>query len=101
MIGQLLKSGINWPVADLSHEQPLTGLTFVLTGTLSKMTRNEARQQLQLLGAKVAGSVSARTDFVVAGDNAGSKLSRANELGIEVRDEDWLSGVLNDPASLA
>ncbi len=65
----------------------LAGQTFVLTGTLSSMTRGEAGEKLKALGAKVAGSVSAKTSCVVAGENAGSKLDKANALGVKVIDE--------------
>jgi DNA ligase (NAD+) len=65
----------------------LEGLTFVLTGTLPTLTRDEAKERLEALGAKVAGSVSKKTSFVVAGSEAGSKLDKASELGVEVWDE--------------
>jgi DNA ligase (NAD+) len=100
VIHQLLESGIHWPVSKRPAAQPLTGLTFVLTGTLTQMPRNEAKQKLQSLGAKVAGSVSAKTDYVVAGDKAGSKLDKANSLGLSVRDEQWLLQLLDNPESL-
>ena len=74
----------------------LAGLTFVLTGTLSRLTRSEATGKLKARGAKVAGSVSKKTSFVVAGEAAGSKLDRANELGIKVLSEDELFEMLND-----
>ena len=74
----------------------LAGLTFVLTGTLSRLTRSEATEKLKARGAKVAGSVSKKTSFVVAGEAAGSKLDRANELGIKVLSEDELFEMLND-----
>jgi DNA ligase (NAD+) len=71
---------------------PLAGQTVVLTGTLSAMTRDEAKEKLEALGAKVAGSVSKKTSFVVAGTEAGSKLDKANELGVKVLDEvQWLA----------
>ncbi|MCS4487782.1 NAD-dependent DNA ligase LigA [Streptococcus sciuri] len=75
---------------DSSRSGTLTGLTVVLTGKLEELTRNEAKEKLQNLGAKVTGSVSKKTDIVVAGSDAGSKLTKAQELGIEVRDENWL-----------
>ncbi len=68
-------------------EQPLLGQTLVLTGTLTSMGRDDAKEKLQALGAKVSGSVSAKTHAVIAGENAGSKLSKAEELGIAVWDE--------------
>jgi len=73
---------------------PLDGQTVVLTGTLSQMTRDEAKERLEALGAKVAGSVSKKTSFVVAGTDAGSKLTKANELGVEVWDEERLVAFL-------
>jgi DNA ligase (NAD+) len=67
--------------------QPLVGCTVVLTGALPTLSRDQARELLEAAGAKVAGSVSKKTSFVVAGSDAGSKLDRARELGIEVLDE--------------
>lgn len=90
VVEDLLAQGIYWdkieevePIAD----NPFKDKTVVLTGTLSQMGRNEAKALLQQLGAKVTGSVSAKTDFVIAGDNAGSKLAKANELNIKVLSE--------------
>lgn len=74
----------------VSTEAQLSGLTVVLTGKLEKMTRNEAKEKLQNLGAKVTGSVSKKTDLIVAGSDAGSKLTKAQDLGITIQDEDWL-----------
>ena len=70
----------------------VTGKTVVFTGTLARLTRNEAKAQAERLGAKVAGSVSKKTDYVVAGADAGSKLDKARELGVTVLSEDeWLA----------
>jgi DNA ligase (NAD+) len=72
---------------DSDGPKHLAGQVFVLTGTLSQMTRDEAKQQLQALGAKVTGSVSAKTDVLVAGVSAGSKLAKAEKLSVTVWDE--------------
>ncbi|HEO5331696.1 TPA: NAD-dependent DNA ligase LigA [Streptococcus agalactiae] len=74
----------------VSTDAQFSGLTVVLTGKLEKMTRNEAKEKLQNLGAKVTGSVSKKTDLIVAGSDAGSKLTKAQDLGITIQDEDWL-----------
>jgi DNA ligase (NAD+) len=79
---------VRWPVMPRAVVLPLAGQTWVLTGTLERMSRDEAKARLQALGAKVAGSVSAKTTVVVAGPGAGSKLERATELGVTVIDED-------------
>jgi DNA ligase (NAD+) len=73
---------------------PLQGLTFVLTGTLPNLSREEAKQKIEAAGGKVAGSVSKKTNFVVAGADAGSKLTKARELGIEILTEEQLVGRL-------
>lgn len=97
VITALLAAGIEFPegeAASAPTEQPLEGQTWVLTGTLSGMTRGEAKEALQQLGAKVTGSVSQRTDVVVAGEAAGSKLTRAQELGVTVWNEAQLLELL-------
>ena len=96
-------AGINWqPVEKLAVEAlPLNGKTLVLTGTLSQLNRDAAKQALQALGAKVAGSVSAKTDLVIAGEAAGSKLDKAQQLGVPVWNEEQLVALLQDPAGVA
>ncbi|QFU76079.1 NAD-dependent DNA ligase LigA [Halioglobus maricola] len=86
----LMDAGVHWPVIEVvaAHDLPLAGQTWVVTGKLEAVGRNEAKNLLQSLGAKVAGSVSAKTHCVVAGPGAGSKLTKATELGIDVIDED-------------
>src|SRR5690606_31032540 len=87
VIKQLLKAGIQWPSVDKPKQQPLAGKTFVITGTLDSMSRDEAKERLQSLGAKVSGSVSRKTNYIIAGSEPGSKLDKASKLGIEILDE--------------
>jgi DNA ligase (NAD+) len=86
VIDKLRHAGVHWAAVEKPREQPLAGKTFVLTGTLS-MPRAELKARLLSQGAKVSGSVSGKTDYVVVGENPGSKHARAVELGIEVLDE--------------
>lgn len=88
VIDKLLQAGIHWEkIQKTGKNLPLLGKTFVLTGTLSGMSRDEAKEKLENLGAKVAGSVSSKTHYVVAGEEAGSKLTKAKELGVSVLNE--------------
>lgn len=95
----ITKANIHWPevkvVNSADIDSPFAGKTVVLTGSMSVLTRDEAKDKLVALGAKVAGSVSKKTDMVIAGEAAGSKLAKANELGIQVIDEDELIRLLN------
>lgn len=95
VINRLIDVGVSWPQEEKSHtDSALSGKTIVLTGTLVQMSRSEAKEKLLALGAKVAGSVSKKTDYVVAGADAGSKLTKAASLNISVVDEamllEWL-----------
>ncbi|WP_299005944.1 NAD-dependent DNA ligase LigA [uncultured Shewanella sp.] len=96
VIDKLIEAGVNWPAIEAVDEAalPLKGQTWVLTGTLTQLNRNDAKAQLQALGAKVAGSVSKKTDCLVAGEAAGSKLTKAQDLGVKVIDEAELIAVL-------
>ena len=95
VIERLKEAGLAWPPLErLSGDLPLSGQTFVLTGTLEGLTREQAGEALIALGAKVAGSVSKKTRYVVAGADPGSKLEKARELGIEVLDEQALKRLL-------
>lgn len=96
IVGSLRASGVRWDESHVLKEgfEPLAGQTFVLTGTLSRMSRNDAKALLHKLGAKVSGSVSSKTSFVVAGDAAGSKLTKAQALGVGILDEDEFVALL-------
>lgn len=97
VIERLLANGVHWPAPGRrAAGRPLVGQTCVLTGTLETMTRDEAKERLQQLGAKVAGSVSAKTSFVVAGSDPGSKIVKARALGIKVLDEAQLLELLGE-----
>ena len=87
LIKRLTEVGVVWPVKSITSSSILAGKTVVLTGTLESLTRQEAKDRLLAIGAKVSGSVSKNTDFVVAGPGAGSKLTKASELGVKTFDE--------------
>ena len=98
IIDGLLNIGINWPVIEKKEtsDLPLAGQTFVVTGTLASMGRDQAKEYLQQLGAKVAGSVSAKTHGLVAGEKAGSKLTKAQDLEVPVLDENAFLSLLTE-----
>ncbi len=98
VVAQLRELGVTWPDIEVEPAAalPLAEQTWVVTGTLESLSRSEAKSRLQGLGARVAGSVSARTHRVVAGPGAGSKLDKARELGIEIIDEDTFLDLLRE-----
>ena len=97
VIARLIDAGVHWTkhAPSSSGGGVLSGKTFVLTGTLPGMTRDEAKSRIESCGGKVTGSVSKKTDYVVAGDEPGSKLDKARDLGIAVIDEPALLELLN------
>ena len=95
MIAELQKGGITFPKAEKkSSYQPLTGQTYVITGTLADYSRRQAKEALENLGAKVASSVSKNTNYVVVGEDPGSKYDKAQKLGIEILDEKKFKALL-------
>jgi DNA ligase (NAD+) len=97
VIEQLRAGGVHWDEHEPAPAKPagrLAGRTFVLTGTLPSLSRDDAKALIESHGGKVAGSVSKKTDFVIAGDEAGSKLDKARDLGVAILDEDGLRKLL-------
>ena len=104
VVEQLRASGVHWPEHDgdaKAEPLPLSGKTFVLTGTLPTLTREAAKARIEAAGGKVAGSVSRKTDWVVAGEAAGSKLDKARELGVPILDEAGLIALLDNPGAVS
>ncbi|MCU7877039.1 MAG: NAD-dependent DNA ligase LigA [Candidatus Thiodiazotropha sp. (ex Lucinoma borealis)] len=95
VIEQLLEAGVRWPEIEpqAADQQPLLGKTIVITGTLSR-SRDLIKQELQMLGAKITGSISKKTDYLIAGEEAGSKLAKAEQLGVKILDEAALRALL-------
>ncbi|WP_374511283.1 NAD-dependent DNA ligase LigA [Niveibacterium sp.] len=104
VVEQLRAAGVHWPesagLVDVAASAPLAGKTFVLTGTLPTLSRDEATALIEAQGGKVAGSVSKKTSYVVAGAVAGSKLDKAQQLGVTILDEDALLALLRDGGSV-
>jgi len=101
VIDELLALGVSPQVPETPTETPLTGLSFVVTGRLSSMSRDQVKAALEALGAKVTGSVSSKTSALVAGDDAGSKYDKATELGVRILNEEALKALLNNPSGFA
>ena len=100
MVEQLRALGLSWPEGEPAARPVLvlTGKTLVITGTLPTLSRDEAKDRIEAAGGKVAGSVSKKTDYLVAGADAGSKLAKAQELGVALLDEAQLLELLNGGA---
>ena len=99
VIKALQEYGVHWEESEPQRnpsDGPLAGKTFVLTGTMSSMTRDEAKQKIQACGGKVTGSVSKKTSFIVNGEKPGSKLQKAQNLGVETLDESALVALLRN-----
>lgn len=95
VINDLITAGLHWPNVKIKTEQPLKGKIFVITGTLETLKRDEAKQRLIELGAKVSSSVSKKTDYVIAGNDPGSKAEKARQLEVEILDESTFLSLIN------
>ena len=96
LIEELKAVGVNMENLSKTEDMRFSGMTFVLTGTLSQFTRTEASEIIEKFGGKTSGSVSKKTSVVLAGEDAGSKLRKANELGVKVISEDEFSEMIRD-----
>lgn len=95
VLNKLIEAGVHWQKVEEGKSLPLAGKTFVITGTLTSLSRDEAKDILEKLGAKVAGSVSSKTSYVVVGADPGSKYDKAKELGVTILDENAFQKLLN------
>ena len=95
IVDKVIGAGVRWESMRVDKNADLQGKTFVITGTLASLSRNQAKQRLISLGAKVSGSVSGRTDYLIAGENPGTKLDKAHNLGVQVLDEAGLFEILD------
>jgi DNA ligase (NAD+) len=99
LITQLRAAGVHWQDVEVVQQSlSLSGMTFVITGTLPNLKRDQAAQMIEAAGGKVAGSVSKKTSYVVAGEEAGSKLEKAQQLGVTILDEAGLLTLLEQQA---
>jgi len=98
---RLRQAGLTFTAERRVRGSKLEGLTFVLTGTLPNLTRDEAKERIETAGGRVSASVSKKTDYVVAGEEAGSKLDKATSLGVKVLDETGLLELLEDGPAMA
>jgi len=96
LVDRLLEAGVRPAAEQVDARGPLAGRTVVLTGSLAKLSRDEAKAEIERRGGKVSGSVSRKTDLVVAGEEAGSKLAKARELGVRVLGEDEFLALLGE-----
>ena len=102
IVEKLVERGVNWPAGDVSRQQQaqtLSGNTYVISGTLDSMSRDQAASLLKARGARVSGSVSAKTTALISGENPGSKFAKAEELGVEIIDQAGFNRLLDDSAN--